>query len=122
MRPPESWRLCNAFGWAAFALRGAARQELLAGRGGASAARGRRPLPARTHCWLYASLWLLEAEGYEGLANKPKSGRPKVSIPQQDADIVASVSAEPLRAAISVVRELHPEQGEPSKRWAVHRR
>lgn len=48
-------------------------------------------------------------EGFDGLTTRPKTGRPKATTPEQDADMRASMLAMPKRSAIAVVRELFPE-------------
>lgn len=48
-------------------------------------------------------------EGFDGLETRPKTGRPKATTPEQDADIRASVLAQPKRSTLAIVRELYPE-------------
>ncbi|CAA3019260.1 ---NA---, partial [Olea europaea subsp. europaea] len=63
-----------------------------------------------------------DAGGYNARKDKPKSRRrPKATTAEQDADIVASVGAQPSRAASSVVAEIHPQLGAASKMWTVRR-
>ena len=47
--------------------------------------------------------------GFEGLKTKPKSGRNKVTTPQQDEQIVNQVIAAPLTPAVSTVRDALPD-------------
>ena len=48
-------------------------------------------------------------EGHDGLETRRKTGRPKVTTPEQDADVRASVLAQNKRPTSAVVRELFPE-------------
>ena len=51
-----------------------------------------------------------EAEGLDpGLKNRPKTGRPRVTTADMDAELVASVEAQPQSGVTKVVRELFPE-------------
>lgn len=49
------------------------------------------------------------AEGLDSLETRPKTGRPRVTTREQDADLVASVEASKMRAVTTVVREVMPD-------------
>lgn len=44
-----------------------------------------------------------------GLKTRPKTGRPKVTTPELDAEVLASVEALPMQGVAPVVREIFPE-------------
>ena len=53
--------------------------------------------------------WTIRWRESGDVNNAPRHGRPKVTIPQQDAEIVATVQRQPVTNACAVQRELQVE-------------